>query len=90
MFPRHTPCDAVFPRSFFGGFGGRGQQEEEEVRKGHTIYVDFPVTLKDLYVGKEAQVSGPGGGRGNKVLVTREGWERGGGGRRWKDKEPCI
>ncbi|PNW80507.1 hypothetical protein CHLRE_07g320150v5 [Chlamydomonas reinhardtii] len=39
---------------FFGGFGG-GQQEEE-VRKGHTIYVDLYVTLRDLYVGKELQV----------------------------------
>jgi hypothetical protein len=40
-------------RFFGGGFGGR---EEEEVRKGHTIYVDLPSTLKDLYVGKELQV----------------------------------
>ncbi|KXZ56237.1 hypothetical protein GPECTOR_1g206 [Gonium pectorale] len=40
---------------FFGGFGGHGQQEEE-VRKGHTIYVDLYVTLRDLYVGKELQV----------------------------------
>ncbi|KAG2486928.1 hypothetical protein HYH03_014427 [Edaphochlamys debaryana] len=39
---------------FFGGFGG-GQQEEE-VRKGHTIYVDLYLTLRDLYVGKEMTV----------------------------------
>lgn len=52
------------------------------MRKGHTIYVDFPVTLKDLYVGKEVQVGlgerggrgsqgrgrGPGGGSGLRVL----------------------
>jgi DnaJ-class molecular chaperone len=48
-------CPArVLPGRFFGGFGG-GQQEEE-VRKGHTIYVDLPVSLRDLYVGREVQV----------------------------------
>lgn len=50
--PRFLP--RIRMRSFFGGFGG-GQQEEE-VRKGHTIYVDLYVTLRDLYVGKELQV----------------------------------
>jgi DnaJ family protein B protein 11 len=36
---------------FFGG--GGNQDEEDQVKRGHDVYVDLPVTLKDLYVGKE-------------------------------------
>ncbi|PNH05130.1 Chaperone protein DnaJ [Tetrabaena socialis] len=45
----------LFDMFFGGGFGGGGGQQEEEVRKGHTIYVDLPLSLKDLYMGKELQ-----------------------------------
>lgn len=39
---------------FFGGGGfGQGQEEEERTPKGHDIYVDLFVSLKDLYVGRE-------------------------------------
>jgi DnaJ family protein B protein 11 len=41
---------------FFGGQGGPGQEEEEE-RKGHDVYVELPVTLKDLYTGREMKVT---------------------------------
>ena len=38
----------------FGGFGG-GQQEEQTPR-GHDVYADLYVSLKDLYLGREIQV----------------------------------
>lgn len=43
---------------FFGGGGGpfgggEGGEEEEEERKGHDVVVDLPLSLKDLYVGRE-------------------------------------
>lgn len=40
---------------FGGGFGFGGGQEEEEERtpKGHDVFVDLFVSLKDLYVGRE-------------------------------------
>lgn len=43
----------------FGGFfgGGFGQQEEERTPKGHDVYADLYVTLKDLYIGKELKVT---------------------------------
>lgn len=40
---------------FFGG-GGFGQEQEEQVRKGHDVYADLFVTMKDLYVGKEFKI----------------------------------
>lgn len=43
---------------FFGGGGfGGGGEEEEQVQKGHDVYIDLFVTLRDLYVGKEMQVT---------------------------------
>ncbi|GFR47089.1 hypothetical protein Agub_g8659, partial [Astrephomene gubernaculifera] len=53
---------------FFGGGFGHGHHQEEETRKGHTIYVDLPVSLRDLYVGKELQVV-----RDKSVLKTTSG-----------------
>jgi DnaJ family protein B protein 11 len=42
-------------RFFGGGFGG--QQEEERTPKGHDVYADLYMTLKDLYLGRELKVS---------------------------------
>jgi DnaJ family protein B protein 11 len=36
-----------------GGFGGGHEEEEERTPKGHDVYVDLFVSLKDLYVGRE-------------------------------------
>ncbi|GIL44654.1 hypothetical protein Vafri_2171 [Volvox africanus] len=58
---RNGIFDILFP-----GFGGR--EEEEETRKGHTIYVDLHATLRDLYVGRELQVV-----RDKAVLRTTSG-----------------
>mmetsp|Transcript_22033 Transcript_22033/g.42069 ORF Transcript_22033/g.42069 Transcript_22033/m.42069 type:complete len:239 (-) Transcript_22033:550-1266(-) len=42
----------------FGGFGGGfGQEEEEQTPKGETVTVDLEVTLKDLYLGRNFQVT---------------------------------
>lgn len=48
--------------SFFGGFGGfgrfgRDEEEENQIQKGETVYVELEVSLKDLYVGREIKVS---------------------------------
>lgn len=37
---------------FGGGFGGRGQQQ----KKGPTVHLDLPITLKDIYVGASIYV----------------------------------
>lgn len=42
-----------FSQFFGGGFGG---QEEERTPKGHDVYADLYVSLKDLYLGKELKV----------------------------------
>ncbi len=42
---------------FFGGHGGFGGQQEETTPKGHDVYADLYVTLKDLYLGKEIKVT---------------------------------
>lgn len=44
------------PRFFGGGFGGGGGDGEDEVQKGHDVYADLLVTLKDLYMGREIKV----------------------------------
>eukprot|EP00877_Chromochloris_zofingiensis_P008641 jgi/Chrzof1/402/Cz01g14160.t1 len=45
---------SIFDMFFGGGFGFGGQgEEEEQVAKGHTVIVDLPVDLTDLYVGRE-------------------------------------
>jgi DnaJ family protein B protein 11 len=41
---------------FFGGNQGQGQ-EEEDSKRGHDVYVELPVTLKDLYTGRELRVT---------------------------------
>lgn len=46
--------DMFFGGGGFGGFGG-GQQEEQTPR-GHDVYSDLYVSLKDLYLGREIQV----------------------------------
>eukprot|EP00803_Ostreobium_quekettii_P005384 evm.model.scf_472.3 EVM.evm.TU.scf_472.3 scf_472:26701-32391(+) len=45
-------------KTFFGGFGGFGfnEEEEDQVRKGNDVYSEVDVTLADLYVGKEIKV----------------------------------
>lgn len=48
-------CALIGCRFFGGGFGGGGQQEEQTPR-GHDVYADLYVTLKDLYLGKELKV----------------------------------
>ena len=45
----------IFDFFFGGGFGQ--QEEEEQTPKGHSVYVDLHVTLKDLYVGKEIKTT---------------------------------
>jgi DnaJ family protein B protein 11 len=42
----------------FGGFGGGGGEDdgEAQVPRGENVVVDLPVSLKDLYVGRELKV----------------------------------
>lgn len=47
------PALRSFSQFFGGGFGG---QEEERTPKGHDVYADLYVSLKDLYLGKELKV----------------------------------
>ncbi|KAG1680159.1 hypothetical protein FOA52_000272 [Chlamydomonas sp. UWO 241] len=47
--------NADFFSSFFGG--GFGGQQEETTPKGHDVYADLIVTLKDLYLGKEMRIT---------------------------------
>ena len=52
--PQWPLVSQPYVRFFGGGFGG--QQEEERTPKGHDVYADLYVTLKDLYIGKEIKV----------------------------------
>lgn len=60
----------IFDFFFGGGFGGGGE-EEEQTPKGHTVVVDLPVTLEDLYNGRELSVT-----RDKAVHVSAPGTRR--------------
>jgi len=47
----------MFNSFFGGGFGGGFGQAEEQTPKGHDVYADLIVSLKDLYLGKELQIT---------------------------------
>mmetsp|Transcript_1923 Transcript_1923/g.2144 ORF Transcript_1923/g.2144 Transcript_1923/m.2144 type:complete len:357 (-) Transcript_1923:231-1301(-) len=52
------PFGDMFSQFFGGGFGGfGGQQDEPQVPKGDTLFVDIECSLTDLYLGRTYKVA---------------------------------